>query len=171
MPRTRNGNGKPPAKKSAAKTKKPLAKNSAAKTKKRVADVDPNDGMLTKLSNATASGKWKSSTPKKTKEQTTLFGSGMMEIKKEAAMIGQEVLMDPSVWDNVPKGMEDTLFKYKIDSYSESRKEFSLKYLALSIKPNGKEWISLPDESKDGQDKIMENDCRDALVFVNQGKR
>ena len=122
------------------------------------AGEDAHQGMLTKMSNTTTSQKYKGAAKLKEKGQMTLFGSGCLAIKREAAMIGEEILMDESIWDGeVPVGMAGRLFKYRVDSYSESKQTFTLCYMEQSIKSEGVEWISQPDDSNDSSGKVLNN--------------
>ena len=125
--------------------------------------ADINVGLLQKAGAANPSAKWCSPGESSKKLQRKLFGSGSPQIINEKNMICEEVLLDGEdlYVDGVPDGLEDRYYRYRVDSFEEGKKgnpgTFYLTYLEQCIKHDGKEWISLPDDSEDGSGKFLKN--------------
>ena len=82
-------------------------------------------------------------------------------------MIGEEVLLDGEdlYTDGVPSDLEDRYYRYRIECYNEGKAcTFDLTYLEQCIKYTGSEWISLPDESEDGSEKLLKNFPKDLVL-------
>ena len=82
-------------------------------------------------------------------------------------MIGEEVLLDGEdlYMDGVPSDLEDCYYRYQIDCYNEGTAyTFNLTYLEQCIKYSGTKWISLPGDSEDGSEKLLDNFPKDLVL-------
>ena len=124
-------------------------------------------GLLQKAGAASTSAKWCSLGAISKKLQPNLFGCSSLQVRNEKGMIGEEVLLDGEdlYTDGVPSGQEDRYYRYRVDTYNEGKvRTFNLTYLEQCIKYSGNEWISLPDDSEDGSEKLLENFPKDLVL-------
>ena len=124
-------------------------------------------GLLQKAGATSTSAKWCSPGATSKMLQPNLFGCSSLQVRNEKGMIGEEVLLDGEdlYTSGVQSGLEDRYYRYRIDSYNEGKVcTFNLTYLEQCIKYNGNEWISLPDDSEDGSEKLLANFPRDLVL-------
>lgn len=126
-------------------------------------------GLLQKAGAAFTSAKWSSPGKLSKKLQPKLFGCSSLQVRDEKAMIGEEVLLDGEdlYTDGVPSDLEDRYYRYRVDCYNEGKGKactFNLTYLEQCTKYSGSEWISLPDESEDGSEKLLVNFPKDLVL-------
>ena len=142
---------------------------------KKMIDSDPplsptaniHVGLLQKAGAAFTSAKWSSPGDASKKLQPNLFGCSSLQVQNEKSIIGEEVLLDRKdlYTDGVPSDLEDRYYRYQIDSYNEGKATtFNLTYLEQCIKYSGTEWISLPDDSEDGSEKLLDNFPKDLVL-------
>ena len=88
----------------------------------------------------------------KKRKQTGLFDSGMLKKTKEEAFLDVDVLLDDSIYRGVFRGADEAVkghyFHYRIKSYNETTKTFTLEYQLRCIGPATTNWMSWPSTGK-----------------------
>ena len=127
-------------------------------------------GLLQKSAAAGTAAKWHSPSKQSMLRQHNLFGCSNLKVINEEGIVNEEVLMDGEdiYVDGVPKGLKGRVYCYRVDSFNQGKKNtYKLTYLEQCLESDGKEWISMPDDSEDGSGKILKDVAKDLVLAAH----